>query len=116
MNSIEALIDDGGEITLGAVGNIECAATAADHHNTLAMLVRRDGETLTPCSSGWTEPSPSSTRQARRPTRSTRPATDHAAVKMGRLDAHYRPITGGLLNVRMRRPRPVAADTLRPLA
>ena len=46
MNRIEALIDDGGEITLGAVGNIECAATAADYHNTLAMLVRRDSETL----------------------------------------------------------------------
>ncbi len=46
MKNIEALIDDGGEITLGAVDNIDCAATAADHHNALAMLVRRDGETL----------------------------------------------------------------------
>ena len=46
MKNIEALIDDGGGITLGAVDNIECAATAADHHNALAMLVRRDGETL----------------------------------------------------------------------
>lgn len=46
MKHIEALIDDGGEITLGPVGPIECAATAADGHNTLAMLVRRDGETL----------------------------------------------------------------------
>ena len=27
-------------------GAIECAATAADGHNALAMLVRRDGETL----------------------------------------------------------------------
>jgi len=33
-------------ITLGAIGSIECAATAADDHNALAMLVRRDGETL----------------------------------------------------------------------
>lgn len=46
MKHIEALIDDGGDITLGAVGPIECAATAADGHNALAMLVRRDGETL----------------------------------------------------------------------
>ena len=43
MKNIEALIDDGGEITLGA---IEYAATAADDHNSLAMLVRREGETL----------------------------------------------------------------------
>jgi ribosome assembly protein YihI (activator of Der GTPase) len=47
MKNIEALIADGGEITLGALHPIECAATAADASNTLAMLVRRDGETLT---------------------------------------------------------------------
>lgn len=47
MKNIEALIDDGGDITVGAIGPIECAATAADGHNALAMLVRRDGETLT---------------------------------------------------------------------
>ena len=46
MKSIEALIDDGGNITLGSIGSIACAATAADDHNALAMLVRRDGETL----------------------------------------------------------------------
>ena len=46
MKNIEALIDDGGEITLGALPPHECAATAADGSNTLAMLVRRDGETL----------------------------------------------------------------------
>lgn len=46
MKNIEALIDDGGEITVGAIGPVECAATAADGHNALAMLVRRDGETL----------------------------------------------------------------------
>lgn len=46
MKNIEALIDDGGDITLGPVGPIECAATAADGHNAIAMLVRRDGETL----------------------------------------------------------------------
>lgn len=46
MKDIEALIEDGGDITVGAMGSIECAATAADGHNALAMLVRRDGETL----------------------------------------------------------------------
>ena len=46
MKNIEALIDDGGEITVGAVAGVECAATAADGHNALAMLVRREGETL----------------------------------------------------------------------
>jgi hypothetical protein len=46
VKNIEALIEDGGEITLGAVYPIDCAATAADGHNTVAMLVRRDGETL----------------------------------------------------------------------
>lgn len=46
MKNIEALIDDGGEITIGAIEGIECAATAADGSNCLAMLVRRQGETL----------------------------------------------------------------------
>ena len=46
MKNIEALIADGGEITLGAIYPIECAATAADNHNSVAMLVRREGETL----------------------------------------------------------------------
>ena len=45
-NYIEALIGDGGEITLGALPLHECAATAADGSNCLAMLVRRDGESL----------------------------------------------------------------------
>jgi len=47
MKNIEALIADGGDITVGRVYPIECAATAADGHNSVAMLVRRDGETLT---------------------------------------------------------------------
>ena len=44
--NIEALIEDGGDITLGALPPHECAATAADGSNCLAMLVRRDGESL----------------------------------------------------------------------
>lgn len=46
MNNIEALIEDGGDITLGRLEPIPCAATAADGHNALAMLVRHAGETL----------------------------------------------------------------------
>ena len=46
MKNIEALIDDGGDITIGSIGSIACAATAADGHNALAMLVRPVGETL----------------------------------------------------------------------
>ena len=45
--NIEALIEDGGEITLGALRPHKCAATAADGSNCLAMLVRRDDESLT---------------------------------------------------------------------
>ena len=45
-NYIEALIEDGGEITVGALPSHECVATAADGSNCLAMLVRRDGESL----------------------------------------------------------------------
>ena len=44
--NIEALIEDGGEITLGALPPHKCAATAADGSNCLAMLVRRDGESI----------------------------------------------------------------------
>lgn len=46
MKNIETLITDGGHITLGAIYPVDCVATAADNHNALAMLVRRDGETL----------------------------------------------------------------------
>ena len=47
MKHIEELIADGGEITLGALAPHDCVASAADSHNALAMLVRREGETLT---------------------------------------------------------------------
>jgi hypothetical protein len=46
MKHIEALIEEGGEITVGAVDGIECAATAADEHNALVMLARREGESI----------------------------------------------------------------------
>ena len=46
MKNIETLIDDGGEITLGPIGTEPCGASASDYHNAIALLVRRDGETL----------------------------------------------------------------------
>jgi hypothetical protein len=47
LDNIAALIDSGGEITLGhhdAIG--KCIATACDDAQCLAMLVRREGESL----------------------------------------------------------------------
>lgn len=46
MKNIETLIADGGDITIGVIAGVECGATAADGHNTLAMLARREGETI----------------------------------------------------------------------
>jgi hypothetical protein len=43
---IESLVDDGGEITIGRMGHVRCAAVATDGHDALAMLVRRPGESL----------------------------------------------------------------------
>jgi hypothetical protein len=44
--NIEFLIDGNGEIQIGSLGPFRCAATASDECQSLAMLVRRDGETL----------------------------------------------------------------------
>ena len=44
--NIAALIDNGGQITLGALDPIECVAIANDDCNCLAMLQRRSGETV----------------------------------------------------------------------
>jgi hypothetical protein len=44
--NIEWLIRGEGDITIGRVGPIRCAATAADGHNALAMLVRKPRESL----------------------------------------------------------------------
>ena len=40
------MIADRGDITIGAVYPMECAAIAADSHNTFDMLIRRENETL----------------------------------------------------------------------
>jgi len=44
--AIAALIEAGGDITVGRLAEIPCVATAADSDQCLAMLVRRDGESL----------------------------------------------------------------------
>ena len=47
VKNIEALIEDGGEITLGHLDAIgKCIASATDDAQCLAMLVRRKGEAL----------------------------------------------------------------------
>lgn len=43
---IEMLIDGSGEITIGRVGPVRCAATACDEDQCLAMLARRPGESF----------------------------------------------------------------------
>ena len=44
--ALEALISDGGQVTLGAVGPVPNAAIVAMPTGMLAALVRRKGETL----------------------------------------------------------------------
>lgn len=44
--NLEALIEGGGEITIGSVPPFECVATATDEHNCVAMLVRQPSESL----------------------------------------------------------------------
>jgi hypothetical protein len=47
LSNIVALIEGGGEITLGRLDAInKCVATASDEAQCLAMLVRRKGESL----------------------------------------------------------------------
>jgi hypothetical protein len=46
MKHIETLIEDGGNITVGALEPFDCVASAANEDMCFAMLVRREGETL----------------------------------------------------------------------
>ena len=46
MKNIETLVAEGGDISIGAVSPLNCVAAACDGSNCLAMLVRRDGESL----------------------------------------------------------------------
>lgn len=43
---IAMLIEDGGQVTLGAVHPIPCVAIANDHQGSLAMLRRRPSESI----------------------------------------------------------------------
>lgn len=47
LDNIAALIDNDGQITVGQIRPVGCVAVANDESNTLAMLKRRPGETLT---------------------------------------------------------------------
>ena len=44
--NIAELIDNGGQISVGGIGPIKCAAVANDDDQCFAMLQRRPGETL----------------------------------------------------------------------
>ena len=45
-NLEDFVLHGGGQISLGEIGPIQCAAVANDDHNMLAALQRRKGETL----------------------------------------------------------------------
>ena len=44
--NIEAILEDGGDITVGRVGPIDCVASAATSYDCPVMLVRREGESF----------------------------------------------------------------------
>ncbi len=46
LKNIAALIESGGQVSIGKLWPIACAAVANDDHNCLAMLQRRPGESL----------------------------------------------------------------------
>jgi hypothetical protein len=46
LQNIVALIDSGGQISIGGIDPVPCAAIANDDHQALAMLQRRRGESL----------------------------------------------------------------------
>ena len=44
--NIEELIDNGGNVSIGDIPPVPCAAVAADESTMLAALLRREGESL----------------------------------------------------------------------
>ena len=44
--NIEAILDEGGDISVGRVGPIDCVASATTSYDCLVMLVRREGESF----------------------------------------------------------------------
>jgi len=45
-SGIESLVHDGGEITVGPMGDVGRSTLATDGYDAVAMLVRRPGESL----------------------------------------------------------------------
>jgi len=46
LKNIEFLIENDGDISVGRIGPVRCAASASDEDQCLAMLARREGETF----------------------------------------------------------------------
>lgn len=46
LSNLEALIDGAGQITIGAIEPVPCAAVASYGRRPVAILVRRDGEPI----------------------------------------------------------------------
>ena len=46
IDNISWLIENGGEISIGKIGPIQCGAVACDEDSQLAALVKRDNENL----------------------------------------------------------------------
>ena len=44
--NIEAILDEGGDISVGRVGPIDCVASATTSYDCPVMLVRREGESF----------------------------------------------------------------------
>ncbi|MEY3462270.1 MAG: hypothetical protein RLZZ468_48 [Cyanobacteriota bacterium] len=44
--NIEAILEEGGDITVGRVGPIDCVASASTSYDCPVMLVRREGESF----------------------------------------------------------------------
>ena len=47
MKNITWLVENGGDLSIGQIGSIPCAAVASDEHSTLAAVAKRPEETLT---------------------------------------------------------------------
>ncbi len=45
--NVQELIDNGGNVSIGKIPPIRCAAVASDEHNMLVALLRREGEDIT---------------------------------------------------------------------
>jgi len=46
LKNLTYLVENDGEVTIGICGPVRCAATACDEGSQLAVLVKRDNETI----------------------------------------------------------------------